>query len=215
MKGLLKNNLYATLASAKAFSVFMLLWGIFSVAVISQSLQIGFVMVGIVGFSLNAIIIVKNESASKWGKYKLTLPVKRADIVRSLFANQIVWMLVGTFFAGIELSLSSFLHGSPFDQRIDILSMFALGISISLFMGAIFFPLFYLGGEERCEVFMVISLLCAGVIDFAIVSALNDLLEPGIFTILTGAAVLIVCSAAAFAVSGFLTIGIFKRKEYT
>lgn len=130
MKGLLRNNLYATLSNAKAFSVFMILFGLFAVAVISQSLQIGYVMTGIIGFSVNAIAVSKNEFASKWGKYKLTLPVKRKDIVKSLFFNQIIWLLAGTLFVGIEISLSWLFHGCPFDQSIDILTMFALGISI-------------------------------------------------------------------------------------
>ena len=37
MKGLLKNNYFAVRSNAKAFSVFMLLLGIFVVAVISMS----------------------------------------------------------------------------------------------------------------------------------------------------------------------------------
>lgn len=214
MKGLLRNNLYATLSNAKVFSGFMILFGIFVVAVISQSLQIGYVMIGIIGFSINAIAITKNEFISKWGKYKLTLPVKRTDIVKSLFLNQIIWLLVGTFFVGIEISLSWLFHGCPFDQSIDVLTMFALGVSMSLFMGAVFFPLFYVGGEEKSEVFLVISLLCAFGIDFAIVSAVNDLLEPGIASIVCGAVILIICSLLAFTLSYPLTAKIFKKKEY-
>lgn len=214
MKGLLKNNLYATLSNAKIFSGFMLLFGIFSVAVVSQSLQIYYVMIGIVGFSVNAVAVVKNEFTSKWGKFKLTLPVKRAEIIKSIFLNQIIWLLIGTLFGGIEISLSWLLHGCLFDQYIDILTMFALGISMSLFMGAMFFPLLYLGGEERSEVFLVIALLCAIAIDFVLVTVLNDLLEPGITAILLGAVVMLACSLLAFILSYPLTVSIFKRKEY-
>lgn len=214
MKGLLRNNLYATLSSAKVFSGFMILFGIFVVAVISQSLQIGYVMIGIIGFSVNAITITKNEFISKWGKYKLTLPVKRTDIVKSLFLNQIIWLLGGTLFVGIEISLSWLFHGCPFDQAIDVLTMFALGVSLSLFMGAIFFPLLYVGGEEKSEVFLVISLLCAFGIDFSIVSVVNDLMKPGIASIVCGALTLIICSLLAFALSYLLTAKIFKKKEY-
>ena len=144
----------------------------------------------------------------------MTLPVKRTDIVKSLFLNQIIWLLVGTFFVGIEISLSWLFHGCPFDQSIDVLTMFALGVSMSLFMGAVFFPLFYVGGEEKSEVFLVISLLCAFGIDFAIVSAVNDLLEPGIASIVCGAVILIICSLLAFTLSYPLTAKIFKKKEY-
>ncbi|MCM1144905.1 MAG: ABC-2 transporter permease [Blautia sp.] len=214
MKGLLKNNFYAACASAKVFSVFMFLWGLFVVAVISPSLQIGFVLSGIIGFSGNALFVARNEFVSKWGKYKLTLPVRRADIVKSLFLNQIIWLLVGTLFVGVEMLLAWLLHGCPFDKPIDALSMLAVGISISLFMGALFFPLFYLGGEERGEVFLVIALLCAFGIDWTIVSVLNELLEPGMVTILLGAAVLFVSSLLAFFLSYLLTVRIFSQREY-
>ena len=173
MKGLVKNNFYAACANAKVFSVFMLLFGIFVVAVISQSLLIGYAIIGMVGFSVNAAAVAQNEFVSKWGKYKLTLPVRRADIVKSLFVNQIMWLVIGTIFAAAGTGLSWLLHGCPFDQPIDLFSIFALGISMSLFMGAVFFPLFYLGGEERSEVFLVISLLCALAVDFAIISIMN------------------------------------------
>ncbi len=214
MKGLLRNNLYATLSNAKVFSCFMILFGLFAVAVISQSLQIGYVMTGIIGFSVNAIAVSKNEFASKWGKYKLTLPVKRKDIVKSLFFNQIIWLLAGTLFVGIEISLSWLFHGCPFDQSIDILTMFALGISMSLFTDAVFFPLFYAGGAERSEVFLIISLLCAFGIDFMIISILNDLLEPGTAAIVSGAVALTMRSLLAFALSYPLSVTIFRRREY-
>ena len=214
MRGLLRNNLYATGSNARVFSGFMLLLGAFTAAVISQSLQIGYVMIGIIGFSVNAVLVGKNESVSKWGKYKLTMPVKRADIVKSLFFNEVIWLLAGTVFAGIEVGLSWLIHGCLFDRPIDMLTMFALGISMSLFMGAIFFPLLYAGGEERGEVFLIIALLGAFGIDFAIVSMANEILDPGIPAILLGAAILVGCSVSAFILSYPLTVCIFKRKEY-
>lgn len=114
----------------------------------------------------------------------------------------------------MELGLSWFAHGCPFDQHIDVLTLFALGISMNLFMGAIFFPLFYAGGEERGEMFWMISILCAFGIDYAIVTILNDLLEPGFTTKVFGAVALIVCSLAAFGVSYPVTVGIYSKKEY-
>ena len=50
MKGLLKNNYFAVRSNAKAFSVFMLLLGIFVVAVISPSLLMGYELLGMIGF---------------------------------------------------------------------------------------------------------------------------------------------------------------------
>ncbi len=214
MKGLLKNNICATLSGAKLFSAFLILFGLFAAAVISQSLQICYVLTGIIGFSFNAASIVKNESASKWSRLKLTLPVRRAELIKSLFCNQLIWLLAGTFFAGAELCISWLLHGCQFDQPLDILSLFALGISLSLFMGAIFFPLSYACGEERSEVILIISVLCAFGIDFAIISATNELLTPGTTAILLGAVFLTACSLCAFVLSYPLTVFLFKRKDY-
>ena len=115
---------------------------------------------------------------------------------------------------GIEICLSWLFHGCPFDQAIDVLTMFALGISISLFLGAVFFPLFFVGGEEKSEVLLIISVLCASGVDFAIVSVVNALLEPGIASIICGALILLICSLLAFALSYLLTAKIFQKKGY-
>lgn len=214
MKGLLKNNFFAACSNAKVFSVFMLVAGIFVVAILNPAILIGYVLFGIDGFSVIALAGLKREYLSKWGKYKLTLPLKRADIIKSHFISQLIWLTVGTFYAGAGVSLSWLLHGCPFDKSIDTLSVFALGISISLLTAALFFPLFYLGGEERGDVFLMISLLCGSGIAFIIISLLNFYLDPGLTAILLGDAVLFISSLLAFTFSYPLTVGIYSKKEY-
>lgn len=214
MKGLLKNNFFAICSNVKVFAGLMLALGIFAAVVISPSLLIGYALLGIVGFSVIAITSIKKEFVTKWGKYKLTLPVKRADIIKSYFLSQLLWVLVGMFFAGTVVSVSWLLHGCPFDQSIDTVSVFALGISVSLFVSAFFIPLFYLGGEEKSEVSLVISLLCAIGIAMGIISALNRCLSPGVTAVLLGAAVLVVCGILAFGISYPLTVRIYEGKEY-
>lgn len=214
MKGLLKNNFFAVFSNVKVFSALMLVLGIFVVAVISPSLLIGYVLLSIIGFSVIANASIKKEFVSKWGKYKLTLPISRANIIKSYFISQLIWLIVGIIFAGAGISLSWILHGCPFDNNVDTLLVFALGISVSLFTGAFFFPLFYSGGEEKNEVSLVISLLCSIGITLGIVSMLNLYLAPGLTAILLGAAILIVCSLLLFALSYPLTVSIYKKKEY-
>lgn len=214
MKGLLKNNFYSAWTNMKMFSIIALIYGIFAVAVISPAIQMSYAVMVTVGFSVNAIVVIRNEYASKWGKYKLTLPVKRAEIVRSYFINQAIWLFVGVLFAGAVVGISWQLHGCPFDQPVDALTFAALGISASLFMGALYFPLFYQLGAERSDVLYVLSFLFAFGMDFAIISALNKLLEPGLRNIIIGAAILLSSSILAFLVSYPITISIFKRKEY-
>ena len=66
-----------------------------------QTLQMYFIMIGIIGFSVIAATAIGNELSSKWGKYKLTLPVKRTDIVRSLFLNQFFGLCSELFLSGV------------------------------------------------------------------------------------------------------------------
>ena len=203
MKGLFRNNFFAVWINAKVFLIFMLLFAIVVNIIPAQTLQMYFIMIGIVGFSVIAATAIGNEFSSKWGKYKLTLPVKRTDIVKSLFLNQIFWIIVGTLFVGIATGLSYMIHGFSFDQFSGIFRLFILGISISFFMGAIFIPLIYLTGEDKIVVFLVISLLCA-------VGIAAMLFNIPLF----GNVIIITCALLLFIVSYPLTISIFKRKEF-
>lgn len=217
MKGLLKNNFYATLSNVKTFSAVMLLSGIFVVLMDNKipSLIIGYMLLGMIGFSLNSIASLRKESSGKWSQYKLTAPVKRAVIVQSYFLSLLLWLIVGMIFAGICVVLSIMLHGFPFDRDTDVFMLFVVGIGISLFMGAIFFPLFYLGGEERNEVFLVISLLCSIGIIMGITTIINTLFPTPMAAIqIILAGVIILASAfSVFLVSCPLTIAIYHKKE--
>ena len=203
MKGLFRNNFFAVWINAKVFLIFMLLFAIVVTIIPAQTLQMYFIMIGIVGFSVIAATAIGNEFSSKWGKYKLTLPVKRTDIVKSLFLNQIFGIIVGTLFTGIASGLSYMIHGFSFDQFSGIFSLFILAVSISFFMGAIFIPMIYLTGEDKIVVFLIISLFCA-----VGISAM-------LFNIpLFGNVIIITCALLLFAVSYPLTVSVFKRKEF-
>ena len=203
MKGLFRNNFFAVWINAKVFLIFMLLFAIVVTIIPEQILQMYFIMIGIVGFSVIAATAIGNEFSLKWGKYKLTLPVKRTDIVRSLFLNQIFWTIVGTLFTGIVTGLSYMIQGFSFDQFSGIFSLFILAVSISFFMGAIFIPMIYLTGEDKIVVFLIISLFCA-----VGISAM-------LFNIpLFGNVIIITCALLLFAVSYPLTVSVFKRKEF-
>ncbi len=203
MKGLFRNNFFAVWINAKVFLIFMLLFAIVVTIIPEQTLQMYFIMIGIVGFSVIAATAIGNEFSLKWGKYKLTLPVKRTDIVRSLFLNQIFWIIVGTLFTGIASGLSYMIHGFSFDQFSGIFSLFILAVSISFFMGAIFIPMIYLTGDDKIIVFLIISLFCA-------VGIAAMLFNIPLF----GNVIIITCALLLFAVSYPLTVSVFKRKEF-
>ena len=218
MKGLLKNNFYATLSNAKVFAAIMLLLGIFVVAMDNKipSLIIGYMLLAMIGFSLNSIASLRKESATKWSKYKLTTLVKRSTIVQSYFLSLLLWLIVGMVFAGIGVALSIMLHGFPFDKDTDVFMLFVIGVGISLFMGAIFFPLFYVGGEERNEVFLVISLLCGIGFVMGLTTLINTLFPAPMTTmqIILGGVIIFACALLVFVISCPVTAYVYHKREY-
>lgn len=218
MNGLLKNNFYASIANMKFFAIAMLFFGIFVVVVDNRipSLLIGFTLSCIVGFSMNAAFALGKENVSKWEKYKLMTPVRRTDIVKSYFVSLLCCLLFGIIFAAVIISLSLALHGFPFDKTSDVFLLFITGIDVSLFMGAIFFPLHYLGNDEQNEAVLLISLLLAIVIIMGLISFVNWFLGPKVTfeKLLMGAALLQTFGILAFCLSYPLTVWLFQRKEY-
>ena len=203
MKGLFKNNFLAVWTNVKIFLLFMFAMGIVVTIIPNQTWQMYFIIIGIAGLAVNAATVIENEFSSKWGKYKLILPVKRIDIVKSLYINHLLWIMIGVFFVGIIIALSYLLHGVPFEQFEGISGVVVIGISISLTMGAIYIPMIYLAGEDKTIVFLIISLLCA-------VGIAAMLFNIPLF----GSFILIGCSILLFIVSFPLTVSIFKKKEY-
>jgi len=218
MNGLLKSNFYAARSNARLFTGIILLLGTF-VAVIDNditTLLIGYMLLCMVGFSVTGIAGIHKDNSSKWGKHKLMAPVRRKDIVKSYFISLVGWLLIGVIFAAIVVGLSILLHGFPFDREIDLLLLFFVGISGSLYMSAIFFPLFYLGGDERNEAILIISLLCAVGIIMRIVSFLNWFFGPdmSLVQIMLGAGIILISGVLVFCLSYPLSAAIFKRKDY-
>lgn len=217
MKGLVRNNFYASFSNIKWYSVIMLLLGIFVIAMDREvpSLLINYTLICMAGFSFNAISCMEKENTSKWEKYKLTLPIKRTDIIKSHYVNHTIWILTGFFFAVICVSLSIFLHGFPFDKTTDLLMLLVTGIAISLLLGAIFFPLYYLVGTDKKEAIATTSMLFTIMIFGGLIGLSNYFFAPMSPMQLTVTAILLaVISLCIYLLSYPLTVKIFRRKEY-
>ena len=89
------------------------------------------------------------------------------------------------------------------DKDTDVFMLFVIGVGISLFMGAIFFPLFYVGGEERNEVFLVISLLCGIGFVMGLTTLINTLFPAPMTTmqIILGGVIIFACALLVFVIS--------------
>ena len=217
MKGLLKSNYFATIVNAKVITVIMLSLCALSIVIKSQILLISFVLLSMIGFAVISLASIRKESNSKWGKYKLTLPIKRAAIVQSYYLSLVFWLLWGIFIAGIGIALSILLRGFLFDKNTDIINLYVAGIGISLFMGAIFFPLFHWqSGEERSEAFLAISLILGIGMMIGVSTVINALFTKPMTTLQTiNADILILLWAIlVFVFSCLLTIHIYRKRDY-
>jgi hypothetical protein len=139
MKGLLKNNYFATLDNAKAITALMVLLCALGIVMKNQMLLISFTMFCMVGFSLISLVGSLKERGFKWDKYKLSMPVRRAEIVRSYFLSLLIWLVFGMLLAGSGIGLSLVFRGFLFDKPTDVFNLYVGGIGVSLFAGAIFF----------------------------------------------------------------------------
>ena len=216
MKGLLKNNCFATLDNAKAITGLMILLCVSSIVMKNQSLIISFTLICMVGFSLISLVGSLKERGFKWDKYKLSMPVRRTEIVRSYFLSLLIWLAFGMLLAGIGIGLSLVFRGFLFDKHTDVFNLYVGGVGVSLFMGAIFFPLYCSpGGEERGEALLVISLL----LGFGIMVAISSFINVRIPTPMTARGTIavgfMILSAAvcAFVFSYVLTIRIYRRRD--
>lgn len=218
MKGLIRSNLYTTFLNAKMFAVIMGLAGIFVIAIDagSPALLLCYMLSLMIGFSFISLESAGREHTDKWVKHKLAAPVTRSDIVKSLYLGLLLHLSAAAVFAGFGVALSVALHGFPFDRDIDVFMLYIAGIGISLFMGALFFPLFFLTGEERSEICLIVSVLCGIGIVLGISSLVNSFFPNGMTirqNVLCGVA-LLTCAVLAFGISCLLTVHLFRRKEY-
>lgn len=88
--------------------------------------------------------------------------------------------------------------------------------NILVFMGAIFFPLFYLFGAERKEVFLFSGILSAIAVTAGLAALLNNLFGPGmtVTQIILSSLVVLICAVMAFGLSYLFTVRIYNKKEY-
>lgn len=218
MKGLLKNNFYAALSNGRILAGILLLLGSFVVVIGRKmpSALMFYILLAIIGFSLNFLASIRKEWGTKWGKYKLTLPVRRSEIVRSYFWSLLLWLAAGMLFAGIGTALSIALHGFFLDRATDVYLLFVVGAGISLMTAAIFFPLLYWGGEARNEVSLGISILCGVGLTLGLIALENALFSAPLTAaqIVLGGELILGCAGLAFALAYFISVSIFRRKEY-
>lgn len=218
MKGLMRHHFYLSLSNIKIFGVLLLLLGLLAILMDNKNPSLLILCIGtsIIGSSVNALLSLHKENAAKWSRYMLTFPLRRRDIIRSRYLSLLLGLLTGMLLAFFCLLFSVLLHGFPFDRGIDPLFLFILPLCISLLMSALFFPLSLIGGGERKEAMLILSLFFGIVINLCLISLLNRIFgtNQSLYRQLANCGILFAFSGLAFLLSYFCTARIFKQKEY-
>lgn len=215
MKGLLRNHYYKILSGLRILLIFILLSG----ALIllfggGEDLLTAFLCLSVIAFPFISSIAVRKSGGGKWDQYILSLPVRRYEIVKSVFITQLIAILIGSAIS-MALFLTSFaIHGFMFYRYVDVLLLFSSAIGTSLIMNAIFLPISYLDSSDRIEAVSIISLIIAVAAMTALITVINIFLEkPSNIQLAVFGVGILILSSAAFVLSYFLTVGIYSKKD--
>ena len=215
MKGLLRNHYYKILSGLRILLIFILLAGVLILLFGGgEDLLTAFLCLSVIAFPFISSIAVRKSGGGKWDQYILSLPVRRYEIVKSVFITQLITILIGSAIS-MALFLTSFaIHGFMFYRYVDVLLLFSSAIGTSLIMNAIFLPISYLDSSDRIEAVSIISLIIAGAAMTALITVINIFLEkPSNIQLAVFGVGILILSYAAFVLSYFLTVGIYSKKD--
>ena len=155
MKGLLKNNFMGLTENIKIlFPLLIILGSIVSVTGDASLLSIYSLSVTPI-LSILAVLCLRKETLSKWYKYKISLPVKRNKIVQSYYISHLSWCIGGMAIVTVFMLLTVIIHGNQYFYYgfRDAITLILGGGILALFVGSIFYPLYYSNhkfGYFRC-----------------------------------------------------------------
>ena len=162
---------------------------------------------------------MRRESVSKWCKYKLTLPVRKKEIVKSQYISHLIWTMAGTGIVALFILLTVLIHGDRYFYYgfRDAVTLILGGGVLAVFMGAVSYPLYYWWGGEKTEVILLLSVLVSGAAIGGLSLLINMLTGEGMVSdteYYLSLLVILGVAAAAFTGSYYLTSWIFRQKEY-
>lgn len=208
MLNLLRKDFIALKSSLWMTLLFLV---VFSVAFIPK-LEVSLYLVGIytafASLNLGTMIDIKNHNH----KFLVTLPVNRKQMIQAKYIAAIIYTLFGVFASYGIHTLVTFtmpeLH-KPEYSAIDLLAP----IGIMLVLSAIYMPLFYTLSKKGAAIINVVFMIIliglaqptAIVMNMVKEKGISD--DPMLILVLIGVLLL-------FAASYFLTVHLFKRKDF-
>ena len=216
MQGLIRNHYYKIVSNLKILLIFIFLTGV-SILIFSGGEEMplfAFLCLSVIGFPFISSIGLRRNNNGKWNQYILSLPVKRCEIVKSVFATQGITILIGSMLSVILFLTSFVIYGFAFYRYIDVVLLFSSAIGISLIMNAIFLPISYLDSNDRTEAMSIISLIISVAIMLGLIAVINILIKkPTDMQLMIFATGNLVLSIAVFLISCSLTVSIYSKQD--
>lgn len=161
------------------------------------------------------------DETSRWDTYARTLPVTPAQIVGVKYLLTLVWTLLFTAAATALLCLRELVRGgSPMTMNGPVIALSCLStFAVVLFYSAVTMPLSYRFGAARARSATILAmavLVAAGIFVGGMV-ARNLRFDPADLTlvqVLGAVAVALAAALAAFAGSLWVSIALYRRKEF-
>lgn len=207
MKGLLLKDFYM-LKNLRAFILFMVIFLIVS-AFSSENMFMLFypcVLAGIIPVSL-----LGYDERSKWDKYSLALPYTREQIVSAKYLMGLIIQLTVLLFAAIT-QIFYMKNNGGFNGQ-GFLVLFSTISALSFFTSSISLPFMFKWGVEkgRMVYYIMIGLACGSSVLVA------DMFTENIIPTDTATItfpILTLISIAFFALSWYLSIVFFRKREF-
>ena len=163
VKGLIIYTFYSANGNITMISPAIFLLGIIMAVTGTLFMYQIYMAFGIAVLSCTLIMNAHKDSASKWSKFQLALPVKRSNVVTANYLGHLFMLFASILLAGILIGLGVTLNESLMENISGyVFTYIAYCVGISLVACAVFYPIIYTVGASKEEGIYTVSLLAAG-----------------------------------------------------
>ncbi|MCL2827387.1 MAG: ABC-2 transporter permease [Oscillospiraceae bacterium] len=166
MRGLLTFSFYAASGNMSIAALFTLAMSAALLITGNLTVYAFFVLVAVGTFPYTIMAAMGGKNAPKWEKFQLTMPVKRKDVVASIYLSVLLATIAGLLLAGIILGIGFVLHEGLLEHVLQTaFAQFAYVFGVVLIMAGLLFPIASTkAGESRGEAVFTGCLFAAGFI---------------------------------------------------
>lgn len=211
MRGLFLNNYYSAQDGIKIsllISAMMIILTLF----VNDTIAVGAIGLIIFIFPTNNVSSLQSDETSKWNKFEITTPVSRYQIILAKYISYL-----GTVILGVVCSLLVIIVMTFTGRKIEIntlLYSILFGVSLSLLMGAILYPLLLKLGTLKAELFTIISAILSIAIILAIWAVINNFFFTIDFKNAVTATIYCIFSICFYIVSFLFSNKLYHKKEF-